>query len=104
MGDMYPFAPGSPLFSGLGRAHSNGDGNLMAGVNSPGRIKDLIQDMQQHQAFLSHAERLKEIEKNMSTEQAKLIMPLLLERQAAEFAAMEREAFLPGPGSSGSLD
>ena len=108
--DMYPFAPGSPLFSGLGRSHSNPDGSLMAGVNSPGRIKDLIQDMQQHQAFLSHAERLKEIEKNMSTEQAKLIMPLLLERQAAEFAAMEAErltsgeGFLSGPGSSGSLD
>ena len=108
--DMYPFAPGSPLFSGFGRSHSHGDGNLMASVNSPGRIKDLIQDMQQHQAFLSHAERLKEIEKNMSTEQAKLIMPFLLERQAADMAAMEAErltsgeGFLPGPGSSGSVD
>ena len=108
--DMYPFTPGSPLFSGLGRSHSTGDGNLMAGINSPGRIKDLIQDMQHHQAFLSHAERLKEIEKSMSTEQAKLIMPLLLERQAAEFAAMEAdrltggEGFLQGPGSSGSVD
>merc|ERR1712226_834961 len=50
--DMYPFAPGSPLFAGLGRSHSSGDGALMAGVNSPGRIKELIHDMQQHQAFL----------------------------------------------------
>ena len=108
--DMYPFAPGSPLFSGLGRSHSSGDGPLMTGVNSPGRIKELIHDMQQHQAFLSNAEQLRNMEKTMSSEQAKIFMPLLLERQAAEFAAMEAErlssgeAFLSGPGSSGSVD
>ena len=108
--DMYSFAPGSPLFSGLGRSHSSGDGTLMAGVNSPGRIKELIHDMQQHQAFLSNAEQLRNMEKTMSSEQAKIFMPLLLERQAAEFAAMEAErlssgeAFLSGPGSSGSVD
>ena len=44
----------------------------------------------------------------MPPEEAKLLMPFLFKRQAAELAAFEAahhgEGFLPGPGSAGSVD
>ena len=39
------------------------------------RVKDVVQQMQTRQALLDHSERLKELEKHMGPEQAKLLMP-----------------------------
>ena len=39
------------------------------------RVKDVVQQMQTRQALLDHSERLKEIEKQLGSEQAKLLMP-----------------------------
>ena len=39
------------------------------------RVKEVMQQMQTRQAILDHSERLKEIEKHMGSEQAKLLMP-----------------------------
>ena len=39
------------------------------------RVKDVMQQLQTRQAMLDHSERLKEFEKHMGSEQAKLLMP-----------------------------
>ena len=43
--------------------------------NDGSRVKDVMQQLQTRQAMLDHSERLKEFEKHMGTEQAKLLMP-----------------------------
>lgn len=40
-----------------------------------GRVKDVMAQIQSRQALLDHSERLKELEKHMGPEQAKLLMP-----------------------------
>ena len=52
---------------------------FMAAMNmmplAESRVKDVVQQMQTRQALLDHSERLKELEKHMGSEQAKLLMP-----------------------------
>ena len=52
---------------------------FMAAMNmmplAESRVKDVVQQMQTRQALLDHSERLKELEKHMGPEQAKLLMP-----------------------------
>ena len=52
-----------------------GLGPLTGTTADSSRVKEVMQQMQTRQALLDHSERLKEFEKHMGSEQAKLLMP-----------------------------
>ena len=76
---------GSSNSSGKSQGSKNGSSLIENFENNPfmaammplaeSRVKDVVQQMQTRQALLDHSERLKEIEKQLGSEQAKLLMP-----------------------------
>lgn len=73
---LNPFGPypGSDQMGGL----------LMVPPPPDSRIKELLQQMQSQQAALDHSERMKELEKQLGAEQAKLLLPFIEAHVAAE--------------------
>jgi len=82
--------------------HATFPGGEAALQDCSGRIKDLIMDMHNQQALLNHTERLKELEKHLPPEQAKVLLPFL-ERQAVEMAAMASSGVSPPGGMPGGM-
>ena len=52
-------------------------GRRASATGECGRIKDLIMEMHNQQAILNHNERLKELEKRLPSDQAKILLPFL---------------------------
>lgn len=83
LGGFSPFDPALNPFA----AYPGGDqmgGLLMVPPPPDSRIKELLQQMQSQQAALDHSERMKELEKQLGAEQAKLLIPFLEAHAAAE--------------------
>lgn len=82
-GPFGPFDPTINPFAAYPVTDQMG-GLLMVPPPPDSRIKELLQQMQSQQAALDHSERMKELEKQIGAEQAKLLLPFLEAHAAAE--------------------